>query len=124
MPKTHVVRDHDFKVAAVERMIACDNVKALAKELGVGRYLLYRWLAAYRSGGPEALRGPGPRAGRRRRPAGTSGVSEAEGRIVELERKIGQQQLELDFFRRALRQVEAIAPNAGRGKPRSTGSSK
>lgn len=124
MPKNHSVRDQAFKVAAVERMIACDNIKALAEELGVGRYLLYRWLAAYRSGGPEALRGPGPRAGRRRRSPGTTGVCETEGRIVELERKIGQQQLELDFFRRALRQVEALEHNVGRGKPRSTGSSK
>jgi transposase len=29
----------------------------------------------------------------------------ARRRIAELERKIGQQQLELDFFRQALRQV-------------------
>jgi len=28
-----------------------------------------------------------------------------QGRIADLERKIGQQQLELDFFRAALRQV-------------------
>lgn len=124
--KNTVIREPDFKVAAVERMLACSNVKELAEELGVGRYALYRWLAAYRIGGPQALQGPGPK-GRRRRPpkvAAASGVSETQGRIVELERKICQQQLELDFFRRALRQVEALAPNAGRGKTKSTGSSK
>jgi transposase-like protein len=32
----------------------------------------------------------------------------AAGRIAELERKIGQQQLELDFFRAALRHVGAL----------------
>ena len=124
MAKNHVVRDQDFKVAAVKRMIACGNVSALAQDLGVGRYLLYRWLAAYRSGGPDALRGPGPRLGRRRSKPPPDAPSEAEGRIVELERKIAQQQLDLDFFQRALRQVEALEHNVGRGKPRSTRSSK
>ncbi len=124
MARTHIVKDPDFKVAAVKRMIAGTNIKALAEELGVARYALYRWRAAYRSGGPEALRGPGPRGGRRRSKPGPAGACEPQGRIVELERKIGQQQLELDFFQRALRQVEALEHNAGRGKPRSTGSSK
>jgi transposase-like protein len=124
MPKNHVVRDQEFKVAAVKRMIDCGNVSALAKELGVGRYLLYRWLSAYHRGGPEALRGPGPKLGRRRSKPPPSAPSETEGRIVELERKIAQQQLELDFFQRALRQVEALEHSAGRGKPRSTRSSK
>jgi len=121
-----VIRHPDFKLAAVERMLGSPNISALAEELGVGRYLLYRWLEAYQRGGPEALRGPGPRSAR----DGLSqkeraGVSETKGRIVELERKIGQQQLELDFFQRALRQVEALEQrSAGRGKRRSTESSK
>ena len=124
MAKNRVVRDRDFKVAAVKRMIECANVKELAQELGVGRYALYRWLTAYQRGGPDALRGPGPRAGRPRSKPRASGACETEGRIVELERKIAQQQLELDFFQRALRQVEALEQKAGRGKPRSTRSSK
>ena len=120
-----VIKDAEFKLVAVKRMMDCSNVKALAQELGVGRYALYRWLDAYRDGGLEALRGPGPKRGRRApKPPTSTGASEAEGRIIELERKIAQQQLELDFFRRALRQVEALEQNAGRGKPRSTGSSK
>lgn len=124
MPRKHVVRDQAFKVAAVKRMAGCDNITELAQELGVGRHALYRWLGAYRSGGAEALRGPGPGSGPRRSKPALTAASEAAGRIVELERKIGQQQLELDFFRRALRQVEALGPGAGRGKPRSTRSSK
>jgi hypothetical protein len=32
----------------------------------------------------------------------------ARQRIAELERKVGQQQLELDFFQQALRRVEAL----------------
>jgi hypothetical protein len=42
-----------------------------------------------------------------------------------LERKVGQQQLELDFFRQALRQVGgARQPNDGSGAPASTRSSR
>ncbi len=45
----------------------------------------------------------------------------ARRHIAELERKIGQQQLELDFFRQALRQVrEARRPSSGPGVTGST----
>jgi len=122
----HVVRDKAFKIAAVERMIAGEKVTALALELGVHRCMLYRWRDRYRSGGPEAVRKPGrehgaARAAKRARAAGRLGP---QARIKELEQKIGQQQLELDFFRRALRQVEALGQSAKRGEPKSTRSSK
>src|SRR6266850_4472387 len=49
----------------------------------------------------------------------------ARRRIAELERKIGQQQVELDFFRQALRRVkEARRPSTGPGVTGSTRSSK
>ena len=49
----------------------------------------------------------------------------AERRIAELERKIGQQQLELDFFQQALRQVSGPRqPSDGLGAAQSTRSSK
>jgi transposase len=52
-------------------------------------------------------------------------LAEAKRRIAELERKIGQQQVDLDFFRQALRQVEANrAATNGRGPKLSTASSK
>jgi hypothetical protein len=42
-------------------------------------------------------------------------------RIAELERKVGQQELDLDFFRQALRHVKARQQEAaGRGKLPST----
>jgi hypothetical protein len=41
--------------------------------------------------------------------------------VSDLERKIGQQQVELDFFREALRQVgQARRPSDGPGAPAST----
>jgi hypothetical protein len=49
----------------------------------------------------------------------------AERRIAELERKIGRQQVELDFFQRALRQVKDVRQRSGTlGAPASTRSSK
>jgi hypothetical protein len=46
----------------------------------------------------------------------------ARKRIAELERKIGQQQLDLDFFQRALRHVGA--PRQPGTKPGAMGSTK
>jgi len=60
-----------FKVAALERMAAGENVSALSRELGIRRKLLYQWRDAVRRGAIAALRGRGrPRAGKARtRPA-------------------------------------------------------
>ena len=106
----------DFKLKVVERMEAGENVAALAHELGIQRPLLYRWRNAFRSGGKRALRT------RRGRPVLPETVGRATAhdpsqdardliaarrRIADLERKIGQQQLDLDFFKEALRHLEA-----------------
>ena len=57
--------------------------------------------------------------------AGEGELARAQRRVAELERKIGQQQVELDFFRQALRQVKvARRPSEGLGALRSTPSSK
>jgi transposase-like protein len=34
---------NEFRRMAVERLKKCDNIVALAKELGIQRRLLYRW---------------------------------------------------------------------------------
>ena len=48
-----------FKLAAVRRMMAGENVSALSRELKVLRKDLYYWRTRFRAGGPEALRGKG-----------------------------------------------------------------
>lgn len=118
-----------FKLAAVRRMMAGENVSALSRELQVLRKDLYYWRARFRAGGPEALRGKGrPRkaemiAAKSKEPPGD--VEAAREQIAELERKIGQQQVELDFFRQALRRFEgARRRNVESGAPASTRSSK
>ena len=122
----------EFKVAAVERVLAGASVKSVAEDLRLGRSHLYLWLRQYEGAGAEGLRRAGrPRKGPSMGCGGKSsaGASEplaaARQRIGELERKVGQQGLELDFFRRALRQVgDAREPNAERGGRASTRSSK
>ena len=125
----------EFKLEAVRRLLAGENVSALARELKVQRNDLYVWRDRFRAGGADGLRGPGRP---RKAEAGTTSgkmaalddqmacqLDAAHKRIAELERKIGRQQLELDFFRQALRQVKgARRPSEGSGVTGSTRSSK
>ena len=62
-----------------------------------------------------AARGPAAKAG---------DLAQARRQIAELERKVGQQQLDLDFFKGALRRIETsrqpdTAPGATVSSPRS-----
>jgi transposase len=126
----------EFKLAAVQRVLAGEPVKLVSRELEVLRKDLYAWRDLFRSGGAAALRPLGrPRKSEARSapPAAADGAVEmpadefdlARRRIAELERKIGQQQLELDFFRQALRQVKETRRLSSRpGVTGSTGSSK
>ena len=127
----------EFKLAALNRMAKGENVSALARELELRRKLLYAWRDNLRVGGPLALRTRGrPRktAALERTieavvPAQAGGaVAELEAarrRIGELERKIGQQQIDLDFFRQALQQVRGKRrASAAAGATASTRSSK
>jgi transposase-like protein len=133
---SHRVFSREFKLAIIRRMLAGEDVSALAREL-MARKDLYVWRDRFLAGGPEALRGRGrPRkaeaAGLAARvrpaaPAKTPGaeLKRARDQIAELERKVGQQQLELDFFRRALRQVGGTRrTSAEPGVTASTRSSK
>ena len=128
----------EFKEAAVRRILAGEKVKALATELQVWPKLLYHWWDRYEWGGLDALVPPGrpPRSAvwtQRPRPAPrvparkakkahrAADAGAATERVAELERKIGQQALELDFFARALRHVRASVPrNDGRGAKASS----
>lgn len=102
----------EFKLSALSRMEAGEDVSALSRELKVRRKLLYEWRDTFRAGGPEALRGPGrPHKGSLLAEAKSAvgscdELSAAKQRIGELERKVGQQALEADFFRQALRLLE------------------
>ena len=111
----------EFKLEALRRMEAGENVSVLARELGVSRKSIYKWRDRYRLAGSDALRGRGRMTKAERsahaaliaakqpaaKEARRASLEElaAQRRIAALERKIGQQQVELDFFQQALRQV-------------------
>jgi len=112
------VFSREFKVKAVERMLAGESSSALARELKLRRKLLYQWKDAYTASGPAALRKRG-RPGKDQvlgspPEAKTSRAEllQARQRIAELERKVGQQQLENDFFAEALRRVKVVEEDA------------
>jgi transposase len=129
----------EFKSSVIQRIEAGERLGAVAVELGIRRKLLYEWRAAYRTLGAAGLnRKRGPKAGARKAagsspglassaapsvPAGASPsarpgdeqaqareLAEARARIGELERVIGRQQVDLDFFREALRLMDATPP--------------
>lgn len=119
----------ELKRRAVERVAAGEAASAVAADLKIKRQRLYEWQEQVRQGGLEALRGPGrPRKGALDGPPLRSAIlnegAAARRRIAELERKIGEQQADLDFFRQALRHVKVRQQAAGvSGKPRSSKSS-
>lgn len=121
-----------FKVKAIKRVERGEGVSPVARDLGVTRKALHDWLRAYKAHGPEGLnRKRGPKPGRRRlKPVADPAHNEGRGasaasqlRVAELERVIGRQQLELDFFRQALRVLEGKAAQ-GKHRPASSKSSK
>jgi transposase-like protein len=123
----------EFKLAAVQRMEAGENVSALSRELEVKRTILYRWRDAYRLGGVEALRLKGrpskaesvAMAVARGAAGKANDLAEARWQIEQLQKKVGQQQLELDFFKQALRRFEASrGPSDRPGATASSPSSK
>jgi transposase len=115
----------DYKRQAVERLLAGESGSVLARELQLRRKLLYEWKDAYLVGGVRALRTRGrPRKGERLGLApqvgsGRGEMLQARRRIAELERIVGRQQLENDFFAEALRRVK-VAEEAAGNEPCST----
>jgi len=95
-----------FRQQALERMKTCDNIKALAKELGVARQQLYWWKqrAEQRANPREPGASEDPRDRR---------IRELTKKVAELEGVIGQKTLELDFFAGALRRIEESRQKKG-----------
>ena len=99
-----------LRQAAVARVAAGESIAEVARDLKLRGRLLYAWRDKVHTGGPAALRERGrPRKGAMAvaaaPAAGEGDLAPAQRRVAELERKIGQQQVDLDFFRRALRHV-------------------
>ena len=124
----------EFMLKAVERLEAGERASALAIELNLQRTIIYHWRDRLRANGAEALtsnRGR-PRTpevlaaeGLRTSRARADGLVQARAQIAELERKVGQQQLDLDFFRGALQHIEGSRqPSDGSGVTASSPTSR
>ena len=102
----------EFKLAAVRRLEQGVSIAEASRALEVNPNVLHRWRREFRHGPGNAFPGNGtPRW--------------SEGRIAELERKIGQQALEIDFLKRCLQRIEEQRMlQASTGNPPSTARSK
>jgi transposase len=113
----------ELRLAAVRRVLAGESVSAVAQELGIRRKRLYVWKDRYVELGEAGLvhrRGGRPRKegsaveNESEAGAGRGELLAARKRIAELERKVGQQELELDFFGEALRRIRVGAKRSAR----------
>ncbi|MGB8061760.1 MAG: helix-turn-helix domain-containing protein [Candidatus Sulfotelmatobacter sp.] len=113
----------ELKLAAVRRVLSGESVSAVAQELGIRRKRLYVWKDRYAELGEAGL--VHRRRGRPRKQTLAAGSGSeamtgrgellaARKRIAELERKVGQQELELDFFGEALRRIGVDAKRSAR----------
>jgi transposase len=123
----------ELKEEIVLRLEAGERISAVAAETGIRRKLLYQWRDACRAMGVAgfnrkrgrkraALPAPGLPASGSTDTRSAAELAKAKARIAELERTIGRQQVDLDFFQRALRLWDATSPSGG--APTSTRSPK
>ena len=81
---------------AVDRLTQCDNIVALAKELGISRRPLYTWREQFEP--TESGDGPLPM---------NSHEATLREEVSRLKRVLAEKTLEVDFFSGALRTVKA-----------------
>ena len=83
----------EFKEAAIRRLQGGQTAAEVARALEVHPSELHRWRHELDEHGERAFQGVGKKRAE-------------ESRVADLERKIGQQALEIDFLKRALQHVE------------------
>jgi transposase len=83
----------EFKLAAVRRLEMGASMAEVARACEVNPNVLHRWRREFRDGVDRAFPGLGKKKAE-------------ESKVAELERKIGQQTLEIDFLKRVLQRVE------------------
>ena len=83
----------EFKLAALQRLEMGASVAEVARAFEVNPNVLHRWRREFRQGPGNVFPGLGKRRWE-------------EGRVAQLERKIGQQTLEIDFLKGCLQRIE------------------
>ena len=101
----------EFKRQAVKRMKACDNIRALARELDIQQKLLYVWKYEL-EGKPKAAVEIDPEVRKQQK---------LKEEVSRLKQALADKTLEADFFRSALQRLkERRQGNAASGAPAST----
>ena len=107
----------EFKRQVVERMKACENIGALARELKLQRKLLYTWKYQF-EGRPQ------PRHANLGIAAEDRKEKQLRDEITKLKSALADKTLENDFFRSALLKIkEARQPITASGDSASTAAS-
>jgi transposase-like protein len=88
----------EFKAAAIEKMRGCENVVALSRELKVHWRMLYRWKEAAEAAG----------AGQEHSRPEQREAAALREEISQLKMALADKTMEVDFFRGALRNIEAL----------------
>ena len=104
----------ECKLAALQRLEMGSSVAEVARAFEVNPNVLHRWRREFRQGPGNAFSGAGKRRWE-------------EGRVAQLERKIGQQSLEIDFLKGCLQRIEEkrmLQALTGRPRPASTSRSR
>ena len=102
----------EFKLAAIQRLESGASLAEVARAFEVNPSVLHRWQREFRQGPGNVFPGLGKRRWE-------------EGQVAQLERKIGQQALEIDFLKGCLQRIEEQQKlQAWNGKLRSTSKSK
>src|SRR3954447_18077583 len=102
----------EFKLAAVRRLEQGVSIAEAARALEVNPNALHRWRRECRQGPGNAFPGNGTQRW-------------SDGRVAELERKVGQQALEIDFLKGCLQRMEEQRMlQALTGNPPSTAKSR
>jgi transposase len=111
MSETRRKFTREFKVAAVKRLQSGYSVARLARELEVNANQLHHWKRQFEERPNSAFSGEGRKRAE-------------ETQVAELERKVGQQAMEIDFLKACLRQIEELRRSqAETANPLSAGKS-
>ena len=95
-----------FRQLVVERMRVEKNISQLARELGLDRSMIYNWQRKMEGPKSENIATDDVEIQPLR-------VQELQAKIARLERVIGRQALELDFFDGALRRIRERGQKSG-----------
>jgi transposase-like protein len=101
-----------MKLAAVRQLETGSSAAEVARAFEVNPNVVQRWRKEFRNGPGNAFPGVGKRRW-------------DETKVAQLERKVGQQTLEIDFLKGCLQRIEEERMlQALTGKPRSAGRSR